>query len=266
MASDLYRVIRTDGVRSKPTTAQKIIEMFRSGHLDSESVVREEGGKLDMPIGVFADLQSIGSKPARKPETFRASPEPHSFPAEMRSANASSQAAVIGGSSLPTAPPSTSEWKPPVVSSTADSIVHDRDPSDLFGGWFSLLTFGGLSIPRDGRKGTRRYLRYQLMWLERWLKIGHFLSVLLFWMYIAGTAGLIYERLSDVIDVWKAQGRNAGLRELADVDRLWFYVWLFTTLTLILWRVLEAVLRLIPAALRYWMAVTEEGTTERRGA
>jgi len=233
----VYRVIRPDGVRSKPTSAERIIEMYGLGKISEESVIRQEGSDLEIPVGVFVDLHSVGAPPITqaKRTTF--------VPVERQQLESFE----------------TSESDPikPLTSSRRPFWRYDDEHLDLLGGLWHFLSFSGLMTPRGDRTKTGAYLSDQINWLERCIKVLHFFNVVSVWLFMFACLRSLVENMRWLVDVF-AQHGLIGIRVLAQQS---FSALLFAVMFMLCFFVLmvaEALLRLVPACLRHWMAVSEE--------
>lgn|GEM_PF-2247580 len=249
MSPDLrYRVVRSDGIRSKLVSAERVIEMYRAGKITEDSVVQQDGSKLEMPVRVFVDLNSIGR------DTGKAKSRSTFVPFEKTHETTAREYDPVSPAYVAMNPPKPERFHAP----DADEPLH------LFGGLWHFLSFQGMKIPRHDRKATHTYLSYQITWLERYLKVVHFFSVLYTWIFVCGLAFVVASNLKFVLNVFAERGVAQGLLVVSRFA--WGYLLhaVLFLLGFLLLRVLEAILRLIPACLRYWMAISEDSTPQRK--
>ena len=108
----------------------------------------------------------------------------------------------------------------------------------------------GFVIPTKGANQTRDYLRRTIAWIEIWLRLMHLasLAVLLFMAFMA------VRMLSLEFNAIQQNGpRNLSGMLLKVAAGSYGYLMMFLLLMAI-----QAILRLVPASLRYWIETTEE--------
>jgi hypothetical protein len=237
----VYRVIRPDGVRSKPTSAERIIEMYRLGKISEESVIRQEGSDLEIPVGVFVDLHSVGAPPStpKKRTTFVPVEPGHLETFESSE------------------PEQITSRKPPSLA-RRPWWRHDDEHLDLIGGLWHFLSFSGMKTPRGDRKKTGTYLSNQINWLERYVKVLHFFNVVYVWLMLLGILNAVFQNRAFLIDLFQQAGLWGGLRILAASSYLALIYGIVLMLSFLILMTAEALLRLVPATLRYWMAISED--------
>ena len=149
--------------------------------------------------------------------------------------------------------PAKNVWQP------TDKLTNSpprRPRSRKMGGSRAVKTFflfRGFDIPRAGVPETRDYLRATLGWLELWLKWIHLLMLLNF--LSAGAFGIWL-----VVSVFRftltAPAMNWTLIYLTFATPV--TILLLLVLSFVALRIFEAILRVFPAAMRYWIETTEE--------
>ncbi len=248
-------IVRTaDGKKSKPVSKARILEMHSAGKIGDGATVTRVGTNYAIAIQEFVSAggKRAKVKPELIPDPFENQP-PFSPPVLPLA---------------PVSPPSLDESsaRPPIIPADADSndgnvfrppqsrpvkvaVGRGGSPVDsLVNGITAIVTWPirGFLIPSRGVDETRDYLRSTIGWLEGWLRFIHLLTVI-----FLGVLGYMYfrfvqeSRMNPRLDGWDVAIR--GLYSLST------YLWTFFVLMLI-----QAVLRLVPASLRYWIEATEE--------
>lgn len=216
--SKLY-VITATGRRSKPVTESQIRQMQESGKLPSDATVTQVGTVFSVPIEAFLEVEDCEEDtPAIPSPSIEIAPK--------------------------VAPRISSQMRP-----SGESRVNIF-PTQLF--------FG--RMPTAGVDATRDYLKRVTSWLEFWIKILSFINVGAFCMFVGLTifaASVVnFAALFEAIrNPSEFQKHLTFAIDLAGVRLFW------AAITLVLYcvtMIIEAFLRATPAAIRYWIEVTEE--------
>jgi hypothetical protein len=219
----LFIVRMPDGRKSKPSTKERIREMHLTGKVSDEAIVTRVGTVYDIPIRVFLGMSSPKAEAAK----------------------------AIKDSARET------EKLSPRIS--AEKLSYDRNGGSLFDAVVSFVAavlswpFRGFIIPARGVNPTRDYLRRVIVWIEVWLFLMHFASVIVFGFMAMAICSAVYLGVRHI----QQNGTQDLLPVLLSVIApSAVYFWMFLVLMLG-----QSIIRLVPAALRYWIETTEERRT-----
>ena len=221
----LFIVRMPDGRKSKPSTKERIREMHLTGKVSDEAIVTRVGTVYDIPIRVFLGMSS--PKVAETSEVSRQI-EPDDD----------------AGVSVAAPPLRPKSFKYQSSEGLGDSALS----------WFGAVLYWpiqGFLIPTKGADKTRDYLRRTIGWIEIWLRLMHLASVILVLIMAVITLRMLALEFQAIRQNGTDNLIYAVLRIVAGI-----YSYLFAFLWLML---IQAILRLVPAALRYWIETTEEG-------
>jgi hypothetical protein len=223
----LFIVRMPDGRKSKPATKERIREMHLTGKVSDEAIVTRVGTVYDIPIRVFLGMSS--PKVAETPEVSR----------QIASDD-------DAGASVDPPPLRPKSFRYQSSEGIADSALS----------WFGAVLYWpiqGFLIPTKGADKTRDYLRRTIGWIEIWLRLMHLASVILVLIMALVTVRMLALEFQAIRQNGTDDLIYAVLRIAAGI-----YSYLFAFLWLML---IQAILRLVPAALRYWIETTEERRT-----
>lgn len=215
-----------DGRKSKPATKVRIGEMHLTGKVSDDAIVTRVGTVYDIPIRVFLGMSSPKVAVVNEGDQ-RESSETHAE-----------------GSDSDAPPLRPKPFKYRNQTSVADSVLS---------GFGAVLYWPiqGFLIPSKGANETRDYLRRTIGWIEIWLRLMHLASVILVLIMVLVALRLLVVEFQQIRQNGTKDLVYAVLRISAGT-----YSYLFAFLWLML---IQAVLRLVPAGLRYWIETTEEG-------
>lgn len=228
-----YRVIRPDGVRSKLTGGDRIVEMYREGGISEDSTVTRDDTDFNLPVHDFVKLHSSTTK-------LPGNAQHSTFVKHPQYAERSDEA-----------------MEPKRLSPLSALRKLDDEPIFIIGGLWHLLSFRGMKIPRDDRRATKEYLDYQITWIERYLKVLHFVNVMYAWFLLVGSVLLMWREGGELVIGFVQDGWTVGVRNTTNFMARWLLLVMTLVIAFCILRVLEAICRLIPACLRFWIATSE---------
>jgi hypothetical protein len=113
------------------------------------------------------------------------------------------------------------------------------------------VVFRGLSIPTTGVVATRDYLRDVLKWLELWAKIVHLCNLIALCVLVC-------------LCLWLAFHTTGSMKNDLTFNEVFMtsFVYFSSAFSLLIFyianKINEAVLRVVPASIRYWIELEEE--------